>query len=125
MKLKTIYWWLFSAIIMAGCQSQPHINSFDEQSWQGDVNGCQGNRLDQLSVLMDGQQELLGWSEPQVTGYLGDPDYLELYVRNQKFLIYYLEPTLECGSVGKENPLRMYVRIDALGTSKEISLRNR
>ncbi|GJM30454.1 MAG: hypothetical protein DHS20C17_30890 [Cyclobacteriaceae bacterium] len=110
---------------MVSCQSQPHIESFDAIGWQSDTNGCQGFRLDQLEVLMDDQQELLGWNEPALTGYLGSPDYRELYVRNQKFLIYYLEPTWECGSVGKENPLRMYVRIDALGQSKEISLRNR
>lgn len=119
----------FPLILMAssliGCQTQPHLNSFDQLSWQTDTNGCQGSRLDQISVIMDKQQELLGWSEPKLTGYLGSPDYLELYVRNQKFLIYYLEPTLDCGTTGKENPLRMYVRIDALGHSKEISLRNR
>ena len=124
MKRKLSFWCLF-AILGTGCQTQPNINSFDSAGWQNDPNGCIGSRLEQLSVLMDGQHELIGWSEPKLTNYLGDPDYLELYVRNQKFLIYYLEPTMDCGSSGKDNPLRMYVRIDALGNSKEISLSNK
>ena len=110
---------------MTHCQTEPHINSFDSNSWQNDPNGCGGLRLNQLELIMDDQEALLGWTEPKITGYLGSPDYLELYVRNQKFLIYYLEPALDCGADGKENPLRMYVRMDAMGQSKEISLRNR
>lgn len=111
--------------ILTSCQTEPNIDAFDATSWQNDPNGCLGERLNQLEVLMDEQDELIGWTEPKITDYLGSPDYLELYVRNQKFLIYYLEPTLDCGSKGKENPLRMYVRMDALGQSKEISLSNR
>jgi len=110
--------------ILIGCRSEPYINTFDAVSWQSDSNGCHGDRLSQLELLIDQQQELLGWSESKITGYLGAPDYLELYVRNQKFLIYYLEPTLDCGMDGKVNPLRLYVRMDALGDSKEISLKN-
>jgi hypothetical protein len=113
------------AVAVTSCQTDPYINSFDSVSWQNDLNGCSGHRLNQLELIMDDQEALLGWTEPKITGYLGSPDYLELYVRNQKFLIYFLEPTLDCGPDGKENPLRMYVRMDALGQSNEISLRNR
>ena len=112
------------ALILFSCQSEPYIETFNVASWQSDSNGCRGDRLTQLALLIDQQQELLGWSESKLTGYLGSPDYLELYVRNQKFLIYYLEPTVDCGLEGKTNPLRLYVRMDALGDSKEISLKN-
>jgi len=112
------------ALMLFSCQSEPYIETFDVVSWQSDSNGCRGDRLTQLALLIDQQQELLGWSESKLTGYLGSPDYLELYVRNQKFLIYYLEPTEDCGLEGKVNPLRLYVRMDALGDSKEISLKN-
>ena len=115
---------LCMALIIIGCQSEPYIESFDTIGWQNDTNGCRGNRLTQMELLMDAQQELLGWSESKIIRYLGSPDYLELFVRNQKFLIYYLEPTLECGKGGKVNPLRLCVRVDALGDSREISLRN-
>ena len=112
------------AMIFAACQSAPYIDTFDTVSWQGDTNGCHGDRLTQLELLMEAQHELLGWSETKITGYLGSPDYLELFVRNQKFLIYYLEPAVECGINGKTDPLRLYVRMDALGDSREISLKN-
>lgn len=115
----------FLALLIFACQRQPNIDDFDPTTWQNDTNGCQGDRLAQLTALMEDQQELLGWSESKITGYLGLPDYRELYIRNQKFLIYYLEPTLECGTRGKENPLRLYLRLDALGESNEISLRNK
>jgi len=115
---------VFVAMVFAGCQSAPYIDTFDTVSWQGDTNGCHGDRLTQLELLMEAQHELLGWSETKITGYLGSPDYLELFVRNQKFLIYYLEPAVECGINGKTDPLRLYVRMDALGDSREISLKN-
>jgi hypothetical protein len=114
----------FLVLTITSCQREPSIYTFDTTSWQGDTNGCNGDRLNQLSILIDEQKELLGWPEAKITGYLGAPDYHELYVRNQKFLIYYIEPTLACGTEGKENPLRLYVRMDALGQSKEISLKN-
>ncbi len=116
---------LFLISTLWSCQNSPSIHEFDAISWQNDPNGCRGDRLNQLGIIMDEQDELLGWTEPKIIGYLGAPDYLELYVRNQKFLIYYLEPMSDCGPEGKENPLRMYIRMDALGHSKEISLRNR
>ena len=125
MQLYKLFTLFILSVTLVNCQTEPHINSFDAAGWQNDPNGCRGERLTQLEVIMDEQDELIGWTEPKITNYLGSPDYLELYVRNQKFLIYYLEPTLDCGPEGKENPLRMYVRMDALGQSKEISLRNR
>ncbi len=111
-------------LLAVSCKQSPYIHSFDSQSWQLDTNGCQGLRLEQLGILMDEQESLLGWSEQKLTEYLGSPDYRELYVRNQKFLIYYLEPTADCGTEGKENPLRLYLRLDALGAINEISFRN-
>ena len=111
--------------LLFSCRNDPYINTFDAHSWQSDANGCLGQRLAQLGLVMDEQDELVGWSESKLTSYLGKPDHRELYVRNQKFLVYYIEPNLDCGNDGKDNPLRMYVRIDALGQSKEISLKNR
>jgi hypothetical protein len=116
---------LCMAMFIIGCQSEPYIDTFDTISWKSDANGCGGERLSQLALLMDGQQQLMGWSESKITDYLGSPDYLELFVRNQKFLIYYLEPALECRKDGKENPLRLYIRMDALGDSRELSLKNK
>ena len=112
------------AVIAFGCRQEPYIHTFDQLSWQDDQNGCNGDRLNQFSILIDEQSELIGWKEATIRNYLGSPDYHELYIRNQKFLIYYIEPTLDCGTDGKENPLRLYVRMDALGQSKEISLKN-
>ena len=113
------------AMFIIGCQSEPYIDTFDTISGKSDVNGCRGDRLTQLALLMDGQQQLMGWPESKITDYLGSPDYLELFVRNQKFLIYYLEPALECGEDGKVNALRLYIRMDALGDSRELSLKNK
>ena len=124
MLLKTAIYGLCLSWILLSCRSEPYINTFDTINWQSDANGCRGDRLTQLELLIDQQQELLGWSESEITSYLGSPDSRELYVRNQKFLTYYLEPTLDCGTDGKVNPLRLNIRMDALGYSKEISLKN-
>lgn len=111
-------------LFLSGCRNAPGIDTFDALSWRQDTNGCQGNRLTQLELLIDQQGQLMGWSEKAIVAYLGPPDYRELYVRNQKFLIYFLEPASACGLKGKSNPLRLYLRMDALGESQEISLKN-
>ena len=115
---------LLCSCFLFSCQQGPDLSSFDINGWQQDTLGCTGIRLEQLASLMDQQQELMGWSEQTITSYLGEPDYREIYVRNQKFLIYFLEPTQECGPDGKNNPLRLYLRFDALGDSRELSLKN-
>ena len=122
MKHGLILWGLLVSLV--SCQQGPDLQSFDTGGWQQDTLGCAGVRLEQLASLMDQQQELMGWSEQTISSYLGEPDYREIYVRNQKFLIYFLEPTIECGSDGKDNPLRLYLRFDALGDSRELTLRN-
>ncbi len=115
---------LLAPLFFQNCHQSPQLENFDAATWQEDPNGCQGSRLAQLQLLVNQQEALLGWSENQIISYLGDPDYRELYVRNQKFLIYYLEPPVACGEIGKNNPLRLYLRMDALGDSREVSLRN-
>ena len=122
--INRLYFCVLILSVITACQQEPYIRTFDKLSWQDDHNGCNGDRLGQLGLLIDQQNELIGWNESKITGFLGSPDYHELYVRNQKFLIYYIEPTLACGSEGKEDALRLYVRMDALGQSKEISLKN-
>ncbi len=123
MKIRGAIFWLLIWGLWS-CNSTPEIKTFDHQNWQKDANGCQGIRLAQLSLVLDQQHELMGWTEQEMIHYLGPPDYRELYVRNQKFLIYYIEPSQDCDSLGKSNPLRMYLRFDALGDSKELSLKN-
>lgn len=114
----------FMVALLTGCNNSPSIDTFDAISWRQDTKGCLGKRLNQLELLIDQQEQLLGWSENAIVDYLGPPDYRELYVRNQKFLIYFLEPAPECDTDGKVNPLRLYMRMDAIGQTKEISLKN-
>lgn len=110
------------------CTSQPvEIEGFNSYVWQQDKWGCAGERAALLEPLMEGKEKILGLREPEVIRLLGKADEMELYTRNQKFLIYYLKPNLHCSAAtSKEaNAKALHVRLNAMGMAQEIFTRKR
>lgn len=74
---------------------------------------------------MENKSELLGNGQTQIKEWLGNPDQHQLYKRNQKFFIYYLEPGPSCKNNDPKNQYnRLEIRFNALGKVNEITVYN-
>lgn len=106
------------------CQSKelPPIAGFESYVWQRDKYGCGSERLVMVDTLIAQRDKLLQLTEKEVIRLLGQPDARDLYVRNQKFLIYLLEPNKRC-TAPEDVPVEakaLHVRLNALGKSNEL-----
>ena len=106
-----------------GCSENPQIEGFDPAAWKRDTNGCQGDRIRLEESLWSGRDQLIDYSESQVSMFLGKPNRTELYVRNQKFFVYFIGPSEDCRK-GTASPRSLVIRFNALNYSNEISIRN-
>lgn len=124
-------WAGMSCILLASfaCSSKPiEIEGFNGYVWQQDKWGCGNERQNLLPPLLQGKEEVMGLREPEVFRLLGKPDEIELYTRNQKFLIYYLEPNPHCTSpegVNKTNANALHLRLNAMGMAQEMFVKKR
>ena len=110
---------------LCSCQKAVDIPNFDEKAFRQDTKGCSGIRKKMKDELFDIRDALKGLSADQVQATLGNPDQEDLADRNQKYFIYFIEPSSECQhpETGKK-PLTMYVRFSALNYATEISFKN-
>ncbi len=111
------------------CSSKPvEIEGFEAYVWQQDKWGCGNERNNMVSPLLENKDKILGLREPEVIRLLGKADEIELYTRNQKFLIYLLEPNRHCTAAQVNQPLSaraLYIRLNAMGMAQEVFLRRR
>lgn len=110
------------------CTSQSvEIEGFNSYVWQQDKWGCAQERAALLEPLMESKEKVLGLREAEVIRLLGKADEMELYTRNQKFLIYYLEPNLHCTAATEleGNARALHIRLNALGQAQEMFIRKR
>ena len=110
-------------LVLSKCNPVVQIEDFDSGSWKQDRLGCQGIRLNQEETLWLNREQLMDISENQIIQLLGKPNHTELYVRNQKFLVYYVGASKDCAN-GSKMPRSLLIRFDALNYSNEISMRN-
>ncbi len=104
---------------LISCSQKPLIRNFNSTLWIADRNACQGNRKTLMEQVLSSKQDLLGQPEDRITATLGKPDRFELYERNQKFYVYYLDPGPLC-SAKEDNPNMLVIRFSAVGLSDEI-----
>ena len=117
-KLKILIFLL--CFISLSCTPAPIIKGFRSERWIGDRNGCKGTRLTTVKALLEAKSQLIGLSEETIIRILGRPDQCDLFNRNQKFDIYFLEPGPNCGKNAIKNPEMLIIRIDALGKCSEV-----
>lgn len=115
---------LFIASLVSFCKPAPiDITGFDEAAFRADPLGCRGDRAQMKEVLMQVDSALKGLSQQQIQATLGKPDRHELAPRSQKYFVYYIDPSPECGE-GNDAPFTLFVRFSALDRSTEISYQN-
>ncbi|AHM58921.1 hypothetical protein D770_03270 [Flammeovirgaceae bacterium 311] len=111
-------------ITAMGCQqaSKVEVNGFDAYTWKRDKFGCSSIRLQMADTLLAQRDKLITLNENELIGVLGKPDARDLYVRNQKFLIYLLEPNQRCNAP-EDVPVQaraLHIRLNALGNANEM-----
>jgi outer membrane protein assembly factor BamE (lipoprotein component of BamABCDE complex) len=105
--------------LLYSCSPPPLINGFDSNSWVEDHDGCKGDRGSLAQQIISSKDKLLGKTEDRIMNTLGKPDRNELYDRNQKFYIYYLDPGTEC-KLPASDPEMLIIRFSAVGICNEV-----
>ena len=105
--------------LLYSCSPPPLIKGFDSNSWLEDHDGCKGDRNSLAQQIIASKDKLMGKTEDRIMNTLGKPDRNELYDRNQKFYIYYLDPGKECNSPAPD-PEMLIIRFSAVGICNEV-----
>lgn len=124
--IKSYLLFLLIPVFCLACYSEPvEIEGFDNYVWKRDKWGCGRERNEMVDVLLEARQQLSGLREAEIIRLLGKPDAQELYDRNQKFLIYFLEPNINCSTSAEGVPqaTAFFVRLNATGMAKEFFVR--
>lgn len=119
----------FILVASFACSPEPaEIKGFEAYVWQQDKWGCGSERQKLIAPLLENKEEILGLRETEVIRLLGKADEMELYTRNQKFLIYFLEPNLHCTTATPKkatNASALHIRLNAMGMAQEVFTRKR
>lgn len=111
-------------ILLASCTGgRNDLPEFNERAFRDDHNGCNRVREAMLPEIESALDKIKGMSENDILEVLGQPDHNELYKRNQKFYIYYITPSLECGETGQETQLFLEIRFSATNMAREVLIR--
>lgn len=119
------YSWLNLVLIlllMGSCgKPLPTLDNINLETWKGDLNGCNGKRLEMQQSVTEQKDKLLALDEKQLIKLLGRPDQNELYKRNQKFYTYFISPAPSCNS-SSSGSVKLIVRFNAMGLANEVTV---
>ncbi len=112
---------LLALLLITSCTGKPLLPGFNSRQWQADTAGCQGYRAGLAKELINRKNELAGSSQNDITALLGKPDRHELYSRNKKAFVYFINGGPGCNPT-RENPDKLVIRFDGIGRAKEVIL---
>ena len=107
------------ALLLFSCSGNPLLNGFNSKAWVSDHDGCNSTRKDLAPQIIVSKDKLMGKTEDRILDNFGKPDRNELYDRNQKFYIYYLDPGPLCHSPDPD-PEMLIIRFSAIGICNEV-----
>jgi outer membrane protein assembly factor BamE (lipoprotein component of BamABCDE complex) len=108
-------------LILPSCQKKAlHLGGFDTSTWQKDRMGCEGLRSQMVDKLEDIKEQLMGIKSEDIAELLGMPDKNELYKRNQKFFVYYIDPAPECAGYDRHHTRTLQLRFNATEKVNEV-----
>ncbi|WP_181305377.1 hypothetical protein [Rufibacter sp. XAAS-G3-1] len=127
-KTMTTFLCCFFFVASFSCSSSENNLGLDSKAWKNDLNGCKGERLKLRSQVEELRLKLVGLKEWNIRKLLGKPDAEELMERSQKIYIYYITPGPKCAAApaGQTSSITeaLTVRMDALGTVREVNIFN-
>ena len=122
-KLPTSAWIILtSVIIFSSCTRSIEIEGFSSKEWKSDRNGCKNIRQDDAKLILESKDKVLGQTEHAILKLMGRPDKNELYTRQQKFYIYYIDPGPLCDETMSTMDSARYlsIRFNATGVVNEV-----
>ncbi len=120
--MKTYYYIIIILLFTACGSDTPSIEGYNDYVWKRDKYGCGEERLEMADAILEAREIIIGMREAEVLRLLGKADEQEMYSRNQKFLLYYLEPNQKCTAPEntKATAKTLRVRINAIGVANEL-----
>ena len=118
---------LFSSTILIcilSCSGNNFSEEIDLDGWKSDNAACNGTRESIVDDILERKSHFFGLPQEKVVGILGNPDRHQLYIRNQKFFIYYLDLD-DCDNVDIDEEFKhLSIRFNSLGKLSEMVLVN-
>ena len=115
---------LIPLLCFIACNSNNPLNDSNLELWKSSDADCNGNRLEVLESILENKSYFTGMSQEEVKNVLGKPDRHELYNRNQKFFIYYLQAPDCQNAVSDEKFKHLSLRFNSLGKLSEMVVVN-
>jgi len=115
---------LIPLLFFIACNVNNPLNNSDLELWKSPDADCNGNRLEVLESILESKEYFTGLSQEEVSNLLGKPDRHELYNRNQKFFIYYLQAPNCLNVVSIEKFKHLSLRFNSLGKLSEMVVVN-
>lgn len=121
--MKNIIFYSLVFLLFISCQGNVEIEGFDGEAWRSDKKACKGIRQQMEPTLKDVKSQFKGLSEYKILEILGKPDQQELYERNQRFFMYFIDPAAECKNTANiANQTKLVLRFSATGRVSEIMI---
>ena len=108
------------ALFCISCSKPLELKGFDKESWLTGKNGCSSSRIEQLDFLKMNNDLFIGVNEGSITKTLGKADRRELVTRMGRKYYYFITPSTNCSSEGKENPPALIIEFEQRGIVKMI-----
>jgi hypothetical protein len=112
---------ILGLLIILSCGQEVNFQGFDSQGWQEDASGCTRKRIALADEIVTRKTELFGLNENELASIFGKPNRHELYSRNKKAYVYFIEGGPECADK-LENPKKLVIRFNGVGLVKEVIL---
>ena len=111
----------FALLVFLSCGQEPILDGFDSRAWQADADGCNRQRIALADEIVNRKTELVGLSQNDLIEVFGKPNRHELYSRNKKAFVYFIDGGPDCEDQ-KEFPNKLVIRFNGIGRVKEIIL---
>ena len=112
---------IVTIISLFSCNTELLFDGFDSAKWKEDALGCNMVRVNLTDEIISRKAELFGLSENEISSIFGKPNRHELYSRNKKAYVYFIEGGPDCKEP-LENPNKLVIRFNGVGLSKEVVL---
>ncbi|MDH5379609.1 MAG: hypothetical protein OEW75_02080 [Cyclobacteriaceae bacterium] len=113
---------LIPLFLLLGCASSTDpLADFEKETWQKDIQGCNGDRILLLPKIKKLKENIKGKYSSYIVENLGNPDEKEIVKRSQLYFRYFLYNPIVCDSTKTtEGEKFVQIRFNATGLLDEL-----